>query len=454
MSKKLPRQSAILKGLLDKPTTVEFSDPELSSSGGALLLKALDESLGLTEALSDQVEDSRHESRTSFDLVSLMRQRIFGLCCGYEDTNDVARYKHDTMQKLLCDRDPSEDGALASQPTLCRFENQVSRTDLYRIALVLFNLVANRHRRRLGRRAKVVTIDLDATVNHTHGLQQLSMFNGFYDHRCYLPLMAFLSFNDEPEQFVATTLLRPGNAGNTGVVGLLRRLIKQTRLAFPRAEIIVRLDGAFSAPEVLELLDREKVKYLVGYAGNTVLSLYSSNALHRARAAFDSNDETVSFFGSTKDYRSGSWNKRRRVLYKAEVVQHDGREPRDNVRYVVTNMSGSAQSLYATYLMRCDSENRIKEAKLGLKSDRLSCSRFLANQFRSLLATAAYVLFQELRLRAKRTAAGTWQVDRLRRCLIQIAARITKSARRFLVRLPRHHPWADLWCQLAGSCSR
>lgn len=454
MGNSLPRQSVTLENLFPKPITVDFCEPDLSSSGGALLLKALDDSLGLTDRLAECLSDDRIQGRTQHCLLSLFRQRVFGLCCGYEDANDVARYKDDRMQKLLCDKAPAGDDPLASQPTLSRFENRVSSIDLFRLALELFELVAKRHRKRLGKRAKVVTIDLDATVNFAHGEQQLSFFNGFYDGRCYLPLMAFLSFNDEPDQYVAATILRPGNAGNVGVLGTLRRLIARTRAAFPRSEIVVRLDGGFSNPEVLDLLDSEKVQYLVGYGANSVLSTHSACALHRARLAFERTDQTVPIFGSTRTYSAKTWSKRRRVLFKAEVVQHDGREPRDNVRYVVTNMTGGAEQLYAQYVMRCDSENRIKEAKIDLNLDRVSCSQFNANQFRVLLATVAYVLFQELRLRAKRTVAGRWQVDRLRQCLIQIAGRITSSARRFLVRLPRHHPWANLWTQLAQACSR
>lgn len=454
MSSSVSRQTVILEGLLPKPVNVAFCEPDLTSNGGALLLKQLDEALGLTALLAECIRDDRDPGKTQYDILSLLRQRIFGICCGYEDANDVARYRNDTMQKVLCDQEPAAEGSLASQPTLSRFENQISNTDLIRMSIALFDLVVNRHRKRLGRRAKVVTIDLDATVNFAHGEQQLSFFNGFYDGRCFLPLMAFLSFNDEPEQYLATTVLRPGTAGNAGVLGTLRRLIERTRQAFPRAQIVVRLDSGFSSPEVLDLLDQEKVQYLVGFAGNSVLSVYSAYALHRARLAFEDTGETISFYGSTRDYSAKTWSKCRRVLYKADVVQHLGRDPKDNVRYVVTNLPGTAEELYGQYVMRCDSENRIKEAKLGLSLDRVSCSQFNANQFRVLLATAAFVIFQELRLRAKRTSAARWQVDRLRQCLIQIAGRVTSSVRRLLVRLPSDHPWANLWLQLAQACAR
>jgi len=455
MPQSVPQQTVMFEGLFRKSVQVEFSEPDLSSSGGLLLLKQLDESLGLTRALAECLTDSRQAGKVEFDLLTLIQQRVFGICCGYEDANDVARYRDDGMMKLACDRDPTDSSSVSSQSTLSRFENQVTAPELYRMSEMLFDLVASRHRKRLGRRLERVIIDLDATVNYTHGQQQLTMFNKFYDGHCYLPLMGFLSFNDEPEQYACATVLRSGSPGSSGDIPTLMRLIARTRCHFPSAEIVVRLDNGFASPELFDLLDQYGVKYLVGFAKNSVLSDYSSDALSKARAAFRRSGDTIPFYGSTWGYKAKSWGKsRRRTLYKAEVVSHEGREPRDNVRYVVTNMKGRARDLYRLYVGRGDCENRIKEAKLGLRSDRMSCPRFLANQFRALLSTAALVLFQELRIRARRTPAATWQVERIRLFLIQIGARVSASVRRIRIRLPRSHPWSDLWLRLAAACCR
>lgn len=456
MRKTLPQQSVLFEELFTKPAQVEFSEPDASSLGGALLVKQLDDSLGLTRCLASSMVDSRDPSRVDFDFLTLVQQRVMGIVCGFEDANDVARYRGDGMMKLMCDLDPASDAGVASQSTLSRFENQVTAEDLVRMSGRLFDLVARRHKKRLGRRARRVTIDLDTTVNYTHGQQQLTMFNGFYDGRCYLPLMAFLSFNDEREQYACATILRSGRPGSAGVLSTLRQLIRRTKKAFPSAEIIVRLDGGFCGAKVLELLDKLGVLYLVGFGKNPVLARFSSAALDRAWTAFDpEKKKAVQFYGSTTKYRARNWKKqKRRVIFKAEIVSHENREPRENQRYVVTNMKGASKALYKQYVARGDSENRIKEAKLGLRADRMSCQTFLANQFRAVLALAALVLFQELRLRARRTSAARWQVERLRTCLIQIGARVTSSARRILIRLPRGHPWADLYVRLAAACTR
>lgn len=454
MVRSVPQQTAMFESVARKPVNVEFSEPDLSTSGGAILLKQLDESMGLTRRVAGCLCDGRDESRVEFALRQLLQQRVFAICCGYEDANDAARYRDDGMQKLLCDRSPTAQGGLASQPTLSRFENSVSRIELYRMSEEIADLVIARHAKRLGRKGKRVTIDLDATVNETHGQQQLTLFNGFYDSWCYLPLMAFVSFNDEPDQYLVSTCLRPGKPGSSGVVGLLRRLIATTRRRFPKAEIIVRMDAGFCGAPILDLLDELKVQYLVGYGANSVLTEHSYSARCRARRAFETESKTRARYGSTDRYRARSWKRKRRVVYRAEVIEHPGRNPKEDVRYLVTNMRGKASDLYRQYAARGDSENRIKEAKLGVHSDRMSCSRFEANQFRALLSTIALVLFQELRLRARGTAAARWQVPRIRTHLIQIAARVSVSTRRFLIRMPRGHPWAALWARLALATTR
>src|SRR5450756_1859146 len=155
----------------------------------------------------------------------------------------------------MCIRDPVKGEELASQPTLSRFENSVDRADLYRMGIGLAEAVIERHRRRLKRKAKRITIDLDPTDDPTHGAQQLTFFNGHYDCWCYLPLLAFVTFNDEVEQYLCAAILRPGNAPATrGALGLLRRLLARLRLAFPRARFLVRLDGGFATPALLEFL--------------------------------------------------------------------------------------------------------------------------------------------------------------------------------------------------------
>ena len=141
-------------------------------------------------------------------LRDLLRQRVFGLACGYADCNDAARLADDPIHKLLLERDPLEGATLGSQPTLWRFENAVGRADLYRLGTAVADAVLTFHRERLGDRVRLITIDLDATDDPTHGQQELALFNGYYDTWCYLPLIVTVAFNTEPMQFVVGGVLR------------------------------------------------------------------------------------------------------------------------------------------------------------------------------------------------------------------------------------------------------
>jgi len=263
-------QCVLFPGIFKRPVVAKFDQAHGSSDGGAVLLKAADRELGLITALATCLKDDRQEGKVRHELDELLTQRIMAIACGYEDANDAARLASDPVHKLLVGRDPVGGEDLASQPTLSRFENSVGRKELFRLAEALADTVIERHRKRLHGRARLITIDLDPTDDPTHGAQQLTFFNWHYDTYCYLPMVGFLTFNHEMEQYLVTAVLRPGNApGSAGAVGLLRRLIERLTEAFPKAKIRVRLDGGFAAPEVLDFLDCEpKVEYLVNFASN------------------------------------------------------------------------------------------------------------------------------------------------------------------------------------------
>ena len=221
--------------IFPKPVVVKFDQRQGSSDGGAILLKAADQRLGLIDALVACLVDRRQASKIDHEIEELLAQRVYGIACGYADANDAARLAQDPVYKLLLGRDPVEGSDLASQPTLSRFENGVDRKQLYRMGEALADTVIERHRRRLHGRARCVTIDLDPTDDPTHGTQQLAFFNGHYDTWCYLPVVGFLSFNDEPEQYLFTAVLRPGNApAKAGALGILRRILERVRRAFPK----------------------------------------------------------------------------------------------------------------------------------------------------------------------------------------------------------------------------
>lgn len=433
----------------DRPVVAAFDMPDTSSDGGAILLKGIDAQLGVTRRLAACLADARQPGKVRHQGHELLRQRVFGLACGYADGNDAARLGDDVIHKLLVGRDPIAGAALASQATLSRFENAVGWPELRDMAHGLADLVIAHHRRRLKGRATRITLDLDPTDDPTHGQQELTFFNGHYDTWCYLPLVATVTFNDEAQQYAVAAVLRPGNAPATrGAQGLLRRLLSKLRAAFPDAILRVRLDGGFAGPTVLAFLEREAVEYVVGMASNTRLEKRVRRLMGRARLRSKATGQTATLYGETR-YAARSWKRKRRVIMKAEVVRHPGRDPKNNPRFVVTNLPDAPEDVYTFYCQRGDVENRLKELHHGLEMDRTSCSRFLANQFRVLLTLAAYILFQELRRRAAGTVCATAQVPTLRERLIKLAVWVERSVRRVVLHLPRTAPWLATWRHLA-----
>ena len=448
------RQSVLFPELFGKSLAVKFDQRQGSSDGGAILLKAADRRLGLSERLAACIEDRRQPGKIEHTIHELLSQRLYAIACGYADCNDAARLSSDPVHQLLSRGQSSAEALLASQPTLSRFENAADRASLYRMGVALAEAVIERHRKRLGRRkVRHVRIDLDPTDDPTHGAQQLTFFNGHYDSWCYLPMVGFLTFDGEPDQYLFCYVLRAGNApARQGARGILERIIEQVRASFPKARIEVRLDGGFAGPELLDFLEEQDVDYLIGIAQNKVLKRRARRGMGRARRLSRKRNQTANVFGETR-YAAGSWKgHKRRVLIKAEVVRAPGKEPKDNARFVVTNLKQSPRHLYKrVYCGRGDIENRIKELHHGLEIDRTSCTDFLANQLRVLITAAAYVLMQEVRLAAKGTSCERAQVSTLRDRLIKLGAWIETSVRRIVLHLPKSAPHRCEWQRIARS---
>jgi Transposase DDE domain group 1 len=446
-------QCCLFGEMFSRRLEVSFDEPSTSSDGGAILLGAVDRRLSLTSSLAECLKDWRQPGKVRHGLLDLLRERVMALACGYPDTNDAGRLAEDPVLKLVVGRDPVSGEALASQPTLSRFERGVSARELMGMGVVLAEKVIGRHRKRLRRRARLVTIDFDQTHDETHGSQQLALFNGFYGVHCYLPLLGFIRFDEEAEQYLVCALLRSGTAPSTqGLLPLLRRLVPRLRKAFPKARLRLRLDAGFPSPELLEYLDREGLEYVIGLAKNEVLKDWTRDAMARARRDAERTGESARHYGVCR-YGAHTWNRLRRVIYKAEVTVFPERALRENLRLVVTNLETlpASQVWEEEYCARGDVENRIKELKDGLAIDRTSCSSFLANQFRVLMTAAAYVLLQELRLKARRTAYARAQITTLRDALLKIGARVVTSVRRIVIHLPESCPAQHAWMHIAGA---
>jgi DDE family transposase len=432
-----------------KSVVARFDQSHASTDGGAVLLEALDDRLHLTDQLAACLADRRDPDKIRHPLRDVLRQRIIGLACGYEDANDAARLADDPLHKLAVGRDPVIGAALASQPPLSRFENAMTPRALYRASRTVAATGIAQPQQRLNGRAQRITIDLDPTDDPTHGQQAFTFFNGHYDAWCYLPLAATLTFNDESEQYLVAIVLRPGNSPATrGAHGVLRTLVRRLRQAFPTAALRVRVDGGFAGHDWLDFLETQRVEYVVGLASNARLVRRAGRLLGEAYGLSKYSGRTEHVYGET-GYAARSGSQQRRVIIKAKVVRLPGRAPRCHPRFIVTNLGDTPATVYATYCQRGDMENRLKELHDSLALGRTSCSRCWANQFRVLLTTAAYVLLQELRRCAQGTACATAQVATLRERLLKLAVGVERSVRRVVLHLPHCAPWGDTWRRVA-----
>jgi len=367
----------------------------------------------------------------------MLRQRIFAIAQGYEDCNDHDSLRSDPMFKLSVDREPISGKDLASQPTLSRLENSVGKRELWRMGEVLVAQFIQGHKRVKPNR---IVIDADATDDATYGQQEFESFHGFYDCHCYLPLLIFATA-DEGEQQLLASVLRRGNvhAGHR-LVSILRRIAPRLKEAFPETEIVLRGDAGMALPEVYDFCESLGVSYLISLPKNSRLLSIAGEYLRDAESIYEETGEKVRLFGEFT-YAAESWPGERRVVVKAEVAGKG-----ENPRFVVTNVTGSdAEDIYEEYIDRGDVENRIKELKDDLLSGRTSCHRFLANQFRLLLHSAALILMQAVRRLLAGTDMASAQVGTLRAKLLKVGVRVRETTRRIRLMMPSSYPYIGLW---------
>ena len=363
----------------------DFKGGLISSDAGLLPLRELDDRLGWTAAVAACLSDPRDPGKTRHDLPTLLRQRLFTLIAGYEDTNDHTRLKHDPILKTIADRPLDDD--LASQPTLSRFENAVTAREVARINRLLVEQFIQRHRTR---RLKRLVLDIDPTDDPCHGQQQLALFNGFYDQRMYFPLLVF----ERETGMLLGVRLRAGTVhGSHRVLQLIRPIIGRLREAFPRARIILRGDAGLAVPRLYAFCEREHLGRLFGIGANAVFKKRTDWALSWLSECFERDGLPHRHRGGFR-HQATTWTHPRRILYKAEVNAEG-----TNRRFVVTNLKGLPHHLWPLYEDRGTAETFIDDLKNGLKADRLSCSAFVPNAFRLMLFACAYNLLRAFPLR-------------------------------------------------------
>ena len=411
-----------------------FDGGRITSDGGLVWLAKIDQELGVCEKIAHYVPEWRRPS-VSHSLVTLVRQRVFQIACGYEDQNDSNPLRTDPLLKMVCGRLPETAADLASQPTISRLENAATARSCYKMAEALFELYL-RERGNAGAPEKVL-LDFDATDDPTHGEQEGSYYHGYYRTHMYHPLIVF---DGESGQLI-TAVLRPGNThAGRGALTVLRRVVEKLREAWSSVEIEIRADAGFAVPEVYEYCEKEGIGYTIGLISNPRLEALAEGLLGEAKERYDEVEGEKIRLTSEGSYRAESWEHSRRVIYKAEVL-----EKGQNTRFVVTSRSDEPQRLYNWYVRRGESENRIKDFKVALKADRLSCHRFFANQFRLLLHAAAYWLLDTLRRKLVVAGIERMQLDTLRLSLIKIGGRVRQLLTKVRLHLASGHPGQRLW---------
>lgn len=423
--------------------SVRFDLDPVTSDAGVSLVALIDQRLGLTQRIASLLPDNRDPLRVTHSVHDLLRQRVYGIICGYEDANDAGQLRGDPAFKLACGRavaDPRDD--LASQPTVSRFEARVDNRTLYRLHEALFEDWLFRRERPKGR----LILDFDSTWDPTHGAQQLSFFNGHYDSHGYHPLL--VHDVETGEQILA--VLRPGSDGAAkGMLGILKRMVGRIRQHWGKVRILVRADAGFTSPELYDWCEDNRVDYLVGLVNNKALERLSATNMRTAKIAYAGWREKAGGVARTFtefDYQAGSWRRARRVVAKAEFGALGS-----NQRYVATSLKGRLPGqVYAFYCRRGQMENGIKDFKNALFGDRLSCSSFKMNALRLVLHTVAYRLCNAIRASLKGTSAAAWQFDTMRLRLLKVAGHVIQQARKALIRLSRRYRHQDLWAALAS----
>ena len=416
-----------------------FDGGRITSDGGLVWLAEMDEQLGLCEAVSECVPEWR-KRQGRHSLASLVRQRVLQIACGYEDQNDSNTLREDPIFKLSCGSLPESGAELASQPTISRLENAPSSGDCYRMAQAIFELY-RRERAKDGVPEKII-LDFDATDDPTHGDQEGSYYHGYFEQHMYHPLLVF----DGESGHLITALLRAGNThGSRSAVALLRRLVGGLREAWPGLAIELRADAGFAVPDLYDYCEEEGITYTVGLVSNPRLEGMAEDLLDEAVERHQAEGEKARLFGEGL-YGAASWEHRRRVVYKAEAMEQG-----TNTRFLVTTRTEGPEALYGFYVRRGESENWIKDFKLHMKADRLSCHRFIANQFRLLLHACAYWLMDALRRKLLQSGMRRIQLDTLRLRLIKIGGRVRELLTKIRLHLAAGHPGRSLWHALSMS---
>ena len=420
-----------------------FTAGQVSSDGGALLLREVEQKIGLMGRLAACFTDKRKQDRIEHRLAEMLTQRVFSLALGYEDLNDHEQLRHDPLMAVLSGKRELEQ-PLAGKSTLNRLElpggsKRYHKIDFApeKIDALLCELFLESH----AAPPEQIVLDLDATDIPLHGHQPERFFHGYYDSYCYLPLYIFAG-----DQLLCARLRPADRDAARGALDEVRRIVAQLRARWPKVRIILRADSGFCREELMAWCEAQEIKvdYLFGLARNQRLQKIVGRQMHEARQEHEKTKKPARVFTEFEYQTKKSWACARRVVAKAEYLDKG-----ENPRFVVTSLGAetwAARDLYEKlYCQRGEMENRIKE-QMCLFAYRLSTEEMKGNQLRLYLSALAYTLVEALRrLALQGTEWAEAQVDTIRLKLFKIGAVVRISARRVWLQMSSAYPWKEVY---------
>ncbi len=418
---------------------VDFQGSRVTSDGGLILVRELDERLGFGELIEQHLTDSRRGKNKQFPFADLLRQSVYSRLAGYEDVNDAERLCHDPAFRLIGSEKVWDRGA-ALTSRLQTFETDMLAEDENFAGLGRLNRALIAKAESVDSPQRVV-LDLDSTELPVYGQQEQSAYNGHFESTCYHPL---LLFNREGDCLAAK--LRPGNvhSAEDWEELLLPEIERQQKLG---KEVVFRADAAFAKPEIYEALEERGVKYAIRIPANDSLERDILELL--TRPVGRPSHKPVVWYKSFL-YQAASWKTTRRVVAKVEF--HFG-ELFPRVGFIVTNLTLPSREVVRFYNKRGTAEQWIKEGKQAVKMTRLSCHRFRSNEVRLWLSIIAYNLGNLWRRLVLPQRIGNWSLTSLQQRLVKTGGRLIKHARYYWLLLAESHLTRRLFASMVGRIS-
>ena len=404
----------------------------LTSNGGLIILREAALRLGVADVVAAPLPDPRNPLLITHTYSAMVTARMMAICAGYEDADDLDALRHDPALLIACNRAPEGGHDIPSQPTISRIENVADVKSLYRIGIGYIDLFCRGYKTP----PASIVLDIDDTNDMVHGGQQLALFNTHAGGTCFQPMLIFEANSGKP----ILSLLRPGKRpSGEEIARVLWHVIHRIRRHWPDVRILIRGDGHYCAPEVLDLLRRLQCDFILGLPTNATLARMAEPWLEQCQWRWKPALTKVRRFHQFL-YGAGSWSHNEKVIARVEATALG-----TDVRFVVTNLPGRAKVLYEkVYCARGRMENLIKDMKLYTRSDKTACSRWEANQFRLFLHMGAYWLMHSIRLAAPRKSR--WRgatFATIRNVFVKIACRVDELKTRIKLSFPASLPHAD-----------